>query len=223
MSSIAFPDILPQNPVDVIAVIIIMFFGVVMFNTLLGAIASLMESFNNEERIYAAKIEKFREFVKFKNIPTDTELKVLRYYEYNWAKCGGINDTELMSDLPKSMQISICKHLFAHHIDKIPFFRLCSESLLQYLLMIFKPRIFLHDDALMLCGEYGKEMFIIDKGEVIVTSKNKELVFAKLSDGAYIGESCLLENLIRTASVYAVNFLDTYYLTRDSFLKVIYI
>jgi CRP-like cAMP-binding protein len=85
---------------------------------------------------------------------------------------------------------------------------------------LFLPRIYLHDDALMLCGEVGKEMFIIERGKVLVTSADKSVVFATIKQGDYIGESCMLDITKRTASAYAVNYVDTFYLTNDRFLKV---
>lgn len=46
------------------------------------------------------------------------------------------------------------------------------------------------------------------------------MTFATLTSGAYIGESCLLDLTKRTASVFAVDYVDTYFITSDSFLRV---
>ena len=66
----------------------------------------------------------------------------------------------------------------------------------------------------------GKEMFIIERGDVHVCSADRKTIFAKLKAGDYIGESCFLEPTKRTATVFAVGYVDTYFLTRDNFLKV---
>lgn len=57
-------------------------------------------------------------------------------------------------------------------------------------------------------------------GTVIVTSKDKSVTFATLGPGSYVGESCLLEISERTASVYAVGYVDTYVISNESFFRV---
>ena len=63
-------------------------------------------------------------------------------------------------------------------------------------------------------------MFIIEHGEVEITSSDRAVTFARLTDGDYVGESCFLDITKRTASAFAVDYVDTYFLTRDNFLKV---
>ncbi|RYH19816.1 cyclic nucleotide-binding domain-containing protein [archaeon] len=55
---------------------------------------------------------------------------------------------------------------------------------------------------------------------MIVASADKSVVFATLGPGAYVGESCLLEVSERTASVFAVGYVDTYVLSSESFFEV---
>jgi CRP-like cAMP-binding protein len=57
---------------------------------------------------------------------------------------------------------------------------------------------------------------------VEVTSKDQSVVYATLGPGSYVGESCLLEVSARTASVYAVGYVDTYVISNEVFLKVRY-
>lgn len=220
MSSISSPDIMPTNQVEVITIIFIIIIGVLMFNTLLSALVSLMEGFDILEREYNAKIDKFREFVEWKKLPLEIESKVLRYYEYHWTKCKGVNESAVLRNLPKSLRYSVSKFLVGPLLEKLPFFASCSESLKQYLLVLFMSRVFLPDDPLMICGEQGREMFIIEKGQVAITSTDRQVTFATLTDGAYIGESSLLKASTRSASVYAMGYVDTYFITRDSFQRV---
>lgn len=63
-------------------------------------------------------------------------------------------------------------------------------------------------------------MFIIEYGEVEITAADRSITYARLKDGDYVGESCFLDITKRTASAYAVDYVDTYFLTKDNFLKV---
>ena len=114
----------------------------------------------------------------------------------------------------------MANHVLGPLLDKIPFFDSCSEPMEQLIVSLFETRIFLQDDTLMIAGEVGQDMFIIEKGEVEITSYDRSVTYAKLKDGDYVGESCFLELSKRTASAYALDYVDTFFLTRDSFLKV---
>ncbi|KAJ1413061.1 hypothetical protein B484DRAFT_402133 [Ochromonadaceae sp. CCMP2298] len=219
MASIGFADMLATNPVETVVVICIMFIGYLLFHALLGAIATLMSSFNRDKIDFNNRVERTKALMKYKKIPPDVELKVLRFYEYTWARYGGVNETEVLAGLPKSLRGAVASYVMGPFLNRIPFFSICSEPMEQMIVSLFQPRVFLHDDALMLSGELGKEMFIIESGQVLVQSQDRRITFASLDSGSYIGESCLLDLTRRLASVYAVNYVDTYCLTSANFLK----
>jgi CRP-like cAMP-binding protein len=80
--------------------------------------------------------------------------------------------------------------------------------------------VYLDGDAMMLAGEMGREMFIIEKGYAAVTSADRQTIYAKLKAGDYAGESSLLESKPRLASVFAIGYVDTYFITSENFNKV---
>lgn len=173
MSGIGFPDMLAQNPIEMVTISIIMMFGALSFGALLGAIATLMSSFAREKREFRAKVAKVQELTRYKKVPTDIEQKIARYFEYMWTRYGGVNEAEVLATLPKSLRAVVSSHVMGPFLLRIPFFRCCSEPMEKVIVSMFQPRVFLHDDALMLYGEVGKEMFIIESGEVKVTSADR--------------------------------------------------
>ena len=68
--------------------------------------------------------------------------------------------------------------------------------------------------------QVGQDMFIIEHGEVEITAADRSVTYARLKDGDYVGESCFLDITKRTASAFAVDYVDTYFLTKDNFFKV---
>lgn len=220
MSSIGFPDILPTNPVEYVVIILVMFFGYLMFNTLLGAIATMIGNFNREKREFNQKVERIRDLMQFTLLPSSLESKTIRYYEYLWTRYEGVNENDVLESLPRTLRTEAVRQVLGPLFQKVPFFQACSEPLEHYVLEMFEPRVFLHGDALMVAGEIGREMFIIEKGSVIVTSADRKIVYARLSAGDYAGESSLLESKPRAASVFAIGYVDTYFLTNEKFEKV---
>eukprot|EP01033_Poteriospumella_lacustris_P008702 gene8702-6258_t len=219
MSSIGFPDILETNSVETVTIILVMFIGYLLFNTLLGALANLIASFNRDKREFNAKVERMRGLMQHTHVPAHIQERVFRYYEYVWSRFSGVNEKEILDSLPRSLRTDLVKHILRPLVTTIPFFNDLSEPMEHLLIGLFEPRIALDGDALMVYGEIGKEMFVIERGTLHVTNESRSMVYATLGAGDYIGESCLLEMTPRTASVYAVGYVDTYYLTNDNFLQ----
>jgi hypothetical protein len=220
MSSIGFPEIVPTNPVEIVVIMVVIFFGFLTFNMLLSAIASLIGSFNRDKQEFAARVNKMKQLIVSKSLPIEFHTKILLYYEYIWARYGGVNESEILSTLPPSLKSAVTSYLVGPFISPLPFFADCSDQLMTYLINLFQPRIFLHGDSIVTFGERGKEMFVIEKGNAQVCSENKKIIYTTLSRGSCIGESCLLAVSKRTASVFAVGYVDTYYITRAAFFKV---
>jgi CRP-like cAMP-binding protein len=220
MSSIGFPDILPVNPVEDVVVMFVMFFGYLVFNTLLGAIATLIGSFDREKREFNAKVEKIRNLMNYTLVPSTIETRTLQYFEYLWTRYEGIDEMQVLQGLPKTLRSDVVHHVLGPQISLVPFFKDCSEPIEHFLLELFEPRVYLDGDAIMVAGDMGREMFIIEKGYAAVTSADKRTIYAKLKAGDYAGESSLLESKPRLASVFAIGYVDTYFITSENFNKV---
>ena len=78
MSSIGWPSILPTNTVEYIGISLMMFVGYLLFTTLVGALSSLMGSFNSTGRNFNTKVDKIRQLVKHKSVSKEIETKIVR-------------------------------------------------------------------------------------------------------------------------------------------------
>jgi len=75
-------------------------------------------------------------------------------------------------------------------------------------------------DRIITQGELGLGFYIITRGEVVVTLKNEKGVTAelgRLKEGDYFGETALINNAKRGASVTAVGSVSSFYLERANF------
>jgi len=57
--------------------------------------------------------------------------KINRYYEYIWARYGGVNEAEVLGNLPKSLRAAVANHVLGPLLKKVPFFDCCSEPMEQ--------------------------------------------------------------------------------------------
>jgi CRP-like cAMP-binding protein/Fe-S-cluster-containing hydrogenase component 2/thioredoxin reductase len=72
-------------------------------------------------------------------------------------------------------------------------------------------------------GDSGEQMYLIRSGSVILSrvSDGRELVFAQVPSGQYVGEAALMGNPVRMASAQAAVFTETIAIHRDSFRALI--
>lgn len=223
MSSIGFPDMIPNNSVEIVTLILVMFIGYLLFFVLLSGIANLISSFNADKREFHARVDKMRNLMAYTKVPTSIEGRVVRYYEYVWSRFSGVDEKEILASLPKTLRADVVYHVVGPLVRHVPFFADLSEPMEHMLLSLFESRIVLDGDALVTFGDMGKEMFVIEKGVIQITNADRSLVFATLGAKDYIGESCLLEMTPRTASAYAVGYVDTFFITTENFMKVCFL
>lgn len=162
MSSVGFPDILASNALENAVIICVLFFGYLIFNTVLGAIATLMGSFNREKREFDLKVERIKSVLRYHNIPIAIENRIVHYFDHLWTRYNGTNEVEVLASLPLTLKGAVVQHVVGPLVTSIPFFGHCSEPMENMLLSMFEVRSFLDSDPLMIAGEIGKEMFIIE-------------------------------------------------------------
>jgi CRP-like cAMP-binding protein len=220
MSSSGMPDITSTNSVEMFACMLILFFGCQVLMGLIGSIASLMGSFNREKREHMAKTDQMRRLLRLKKINRKTRARIMRYYDYMWARCGGVNEGDVLSSLSPALREAVTEHVIGAAVAKISFFKDVKKDALGMIVGTLVPRTFLDKDTVVECDTFGKEMYIIERGVIAITNADKSIEFVRLKDGDYFGESVFLKVGRRTASGHAVGYCDTYFLTVEKFNEV---
>ena len=221
MATTGVCDMRSTNLLEMMFCCLTLVLGCQSINALLGSIASLMGNINMEKRNFQAKMAQVKKLVRFRQIPEAIERRIVYFFEYSWSKTSGANEVEVLAGLPQPLREEVVKFVAGSVLVKIPFFTDCIEPMLEMILGLLSHRLFLEGDTLMTAGEHGREMFVIESGTILVTSPDRQVVYATLGSGAYIGESCLLKVAKRSASAHARDYSDTYVLSKEDFQKVL--
>eukprot|EP01033_Poteriospumella_lacustris_P012031 gene12031-8591_t len=176
MSSIGLQDIIAANAVEVSAAVLIMFFGYFAFNVLVGAAANMMGAFNREQREFHAKMKRLQGLLAHTAAPAALVHRIERYYDYAFSRFGGIDEQAIFDALPPTIRVEVIHHVVAPFVRQVPFFAQLSEPVERMLFALFESRILLNNEALMIQGEIGKEMFVIERGKIEVTSANRSVI-----------------------------------------------
>jgi cGMP-dependent protein kinase len=108
-----------------------------------------------------------------------------------------------------------------NNLKRIYIFKNLSDCKLISLAKLMKKENFKSGELIVKEGTFGDRFFLINSGSVRITRENN--VIRDLEKGNYFGEISLLnkEKETRTASVYSVNEVTCYTLTKDDFLSII--
>lgn len=108
-------------------------------------------------------------------------------------------------------------------LKQIPLLAHLSEKERGVLGAALEQKTFSHSQDIVIQGEPGNEFFLIKEGacSIIRTDDGKETVVAELSAGDYFGESALINNDARNASVRAVGAVTCLSLNRTAFKKLL--
>ena len=221
LSTSGVADMPSTNIAEMLFVCFALLLGCQSINAVLGSIASMMGNINKSKSDFSNKMDTISKYMKFKRLPVRLQLKIRFFFEYNFQRTSGVDEMQLLAGLPQPLREDVVVFVVGSVLIGIPFFSHCSEPMLEMILGLLTRRCFLNNDDVVLAGEYGKDFFIIESGMILVTSADKAIVYANLKHGHYIGESCLLKVVQRTASAHARDYSETYVLKKTDFENVV--
>ena len=105
-------------------------------------------------------------------------------------------------------------------LKQSPLFRDGDPVFLEQVIMALKPRQAAAGEQLITRGEIGRELYLIEQGEVDVIDENG-VVIKVLTDGDVFGEIGVLMSTRRTADVRARTSCDLFVLDKSDFSRIL--
>jgi len=215
-----YGDIIPTNILETTVATIVILFGGLLLPAVVGGLAAYMGNLNMAKKLYKTKNSKNKSSMRRSQLKKTVMDKVIRYYNYLWSCHGGVDEQNIMDELNGPLWDKVAMHVNGEDIKNIPFFSSCDDRTKNHLVALLRPQVFLPGDIICNQGEVGKEMYSIERGKVVVSSKDKEMHYCVLQRGDYFGETSLLGTTLRIANVVAISYCDCFVLTKDDFNEV---
>jgi hypothetical protein len=105
-------------------------------------------------------------------------------------------------------------------LKQSPLFRDGDTVFLEQVIMALKPRQAAAGETLITKGEIGRELYLIEQGEVVVLDGNGQVI-DMLTDGDVFGEVGVLMSTPRNATVKAATPTDLYVLEKSDFNRIL--
>lgn len=217
IATIGYGDYTPDHGsnLQIAYTIVVELFGVGMFSYIVANVSSLIANLDVSRSSYQKRLEEVNAYLRAQRIPPELQDRVRDYYSYLWVKQRGVSASAILEDIPRSLSQEILMFLNREVVNRVELFRGADELFIREAVQLLKPRVFLPEEYIIRQGEFGDCMYFLTSGEVRIVIGGKEIT--RLGPGSPFGETALIENLHRNASVISSAYSTGYQLNKDDF------
>ncbi len=217
IATIGYGDYTPDHNsnVQIIYTVIIQLFGVGMFSYVIANVSSLVANLDVAKSTYRRHLDEVNAFLHAQRIPPQLQERVRDYYSYLWEQQRGVSTMQVLQEFPRSLSQEILLHLNREVIERVELFRGADELFIREAMQLLKSEVFLPGEYIIRQGEYGDCMYFLTSGTVQVVADGKEI--ARLGPGSPFGETALIEQGRRNASVISIGYSTGYRLAKSDF------
>jgi len=220
IATIGYGDYTPDHNSNrqIIYSIIVEIFGVGMFSYVIANVSSLVSNLDIARATYQRKLEEVNAYMRAQRLPLEMQERVRDYYSYLWTKQKGVDVSDVLEKMPQGLSQEILMFLNRDVLSRVSIFRDANELFLNESVRLMKPQIFLPGEYIIRQGEYAACMYFLASGEVSVEVDGKEV--ARLGPGSPFGETALIDNQHRNASIISQSYGTGYRMEKEDFNKL---
>ncbi|XP_012665089.1 cyclic nucleotide-gated cation channel beta-3 [Otolemur garnettii] len=202
----------PQTLFEIVFQLINFFSGVFVFSSLIGQMRDIIGAATANQSNFRVYMDHTTAYMNKYSIPRSVQKRVRTWYEYTWASQRMLDESDLLKNLPTTVQLALAIDMNFSIISKVDLFKGCDTQMIYDMLLRLKSTLYLPGDFVCKKGEIGKEMYIIKQGQVqVLGGPDGAQVLVTLKAGAVFGEISLLAaggGNRRTADVVAHGFAN---------------
>ncbi|GMT05963.1 hypothetical protein PENTCL1PPCAC_28137, partial [Pristionchus entomophagus] len=205
-----------QNILEVVDTIV----GLFLFATILGAVGSVVSSFNEDRTAYQTMLDRAKFYMKYRKVEKILQTRAQKILKYSYEHNQLGDEKETLSCLPPRLEGMLDVHVHMTSLTKARLFERCDYGFLYDLVLKLRQQLYSPGDFICQKGERAQAMYIVKKGECVVVDDRKSLPTKKLTEGSSFGELSIvhvpgLSSETRDLALKALGYADVYCLSRD--------
>jgi voltage-gated potassium channel len=220
IATIGYGDYYPahDNNLQILFTIFVQVIGVGMYTYIIANVTSLVQNIDVARATYQKHLEEVNAFLRAQKVPIGLQERVRDYYSYLWEQRKSVTERSVIEDLPASLSMEILLHQNRALLEKVELFRGADEVFIRETVQKLRPRVFLPKEYVIRQGEYGDSMYFITSGSLAILVDEHEV--AVLGGGSVVGETALVKEERRNASVRATTYGTGYQLAKHDFTEL---
>ncbi|KAH0865751.1 hypothetical protein HID58_082962, partial [Brassica napus] len=182
-------------PGEVIFSIVLAIAGLLLFALLIGNMQTYLQSLTIRLEEMRVKRRDSEQWMHHRMLPPELRERVRRYDQYKWLETRGVDEENLVSNLPKDLRRDIKRHLCLALVRRVPLFENMDERLLDAICERLKPCLYTEKSFLVREGDPVNEMLFIIRGrlESVTTDGGRSGFYNRslLKEGDFCGDELL--------------------------------
>ncbi|TVU45916.1 hypothetical protein EJB05_05426 [Eragrostis curvula] len=170
-------------------------FGLILMAMLIGNIQTYLQSLTVRLEEMRVKRRDSEQWMHHRVLPQELRERVRRYDQYKWLNTHGVDEEQLVQNLPKDLRRDIKRHLCLGLVRRVPLFANMDERLLDAICERLKPSLCTEHIYITREGDPVDQMVFIIRGtlESITTDGGRTGFYNRslLEEGDFCGEELL--------------------------------
>ncbi|KAI3907058.1 hypothetical protein MKX01_027959 [Papaver californicum] len=157
---------------EILFAVSISIFGLVLFALLIGNMQTYLQS--NTVRLEEMRVKRrdAEQWMSHRLLPEPLRERIRRYEQYRWQETRGVDEQNLLYNLPKDLRRDIKRHLCLALLTRVPMFEKMDEQLLDAMCERLKPVLYTEESYIVREGDPVDEMLFIMRGKLLTVTTN---------------------------------------------------
>eukprot|EP00736_Rhodelphis_marinus_P007988 Rmarinus@m.8471 len=220
LSSLGFGDVLPYSYSSRAFVNLLMLLGATVVATTLGQMANLLATKGHASTVNRERTQELEEYVAHRGMPRALADRVQAYYHSLRYRNLGIDEGEILRDLPVSLRTTVAMYLYQDMIASVRLFQVVPTGFVTSIARVLTQRVCMAGDYIIRAGELGTDSFFLFRGQAEVLDDGGH-VLSVLNPGADFGENFLMNTATRLRSVRAVVTSDVCVISKEDYGNIL--
>ncbi|XP_031497576.1 probable cyclic nucleotide-gated ion channel 20, chloroplastic isoform X3 [Nymphaea colorata] len=171
--------------------------GLLLFALLIGNMQNFLQGLGRRRLEMQLRRRDVEQWMSHRRLPEQLRRRVRKSERFNWAATRGVNEEQLIENLPEDLQRDIRQHLFKF-IKEVRIFTLMDDDILDAICERLRQKLYIEGSQILRCGSVIEQMFFIVRGKLEVTWEESGYS-VPLSEGDVFGEELLTWCLEQTS------------------------
>ncbi|XP_074289721.1 cyclic nucleotide-gated ion channel 2-like [Silene latifolia] len=167
--------------------------GLMLFTLLVGNIQVFLHTMKARGRKLQLRCRDMEWWMRRRQLPSRLRHRVAHYERQNWQTTGGVDEMELIKDLPDGLRRDIKRYLCLDLLKRVPLFDCLDDLILDNICDRLKPLIYCKDEKILREGDPVQRMIFLARGRIKSNQKLSKGLIATdvLEAGAFLGDELL--------------------------------
>lgn len=162
--------------------------GLLLFALLIGNMQNFLQALGRRRLEMQLRRRDVERWMSHRRLPEPLRRKVRQAERFSWAATRGVNEEELLENLPEDIQREIRRHFFKF-LNKVRIFTLMDEPILDAVCEKLRQKVYIGGSAILYEGGPVEKMVFIVRGKLESIGADGNI--APLSEGDVCGEELL--------------------------------